>query len=205
MSEAVSFWLDNKMSSGLKVAVIGNQTLVSYRERFYVVENGAARMKGAKPLRFSLSSMPSVWKKALKGITPVETVLTPHEEENLPTTTTTRKGRPVMEKIRTVTQDSLVADPQPVKQAQTSLRLPSSSISVEGTKHSPSAKRSESNPLPKINVVACCPYCRHKHDLPLDKGKNGKAFFVTCSKCKSDFAVRFVPVTTFQAQVAGFK
>jgi hypothetical protein len=54
-------------------------------------------------------------------------------------------------------------------------------------------------------VAACCPECRFKHELPLEKGKNGRPFFVACAKCKAEFAVRFVPVMVYQAQVAGFR
>ena len=54
-------------------------------------------------------------------------------------------------------------------------------------------------------VAATCPYCNHKQDLPFEKGKSGKPFFVTCTRCNSEFAVRFVPVTMYQAQVAAFK
>jgi hypothetical protein len=54
-------------------------------------------------------------------------------------------------------------------------------------------------------VEATCPYCHHKQDLPFEKGKNGKPFFVTCARCNSEFAVRFVPVTLYQAQIAAFK
>ena len=54
-------------------------------------------------------------------------------------------------------------------------------------------------------VAATCPYCNHKQDLPFEKGKNGKPFFVTCVRCSTEFAVRFVPVTMYQAQVAAFK
>ena len=54
-------------------------------------------------------------------------------------------------------------------------------------------------------VAATCPYCSHKQDLPFEKGKNGKPFFVACVRCSSEFAVRFVPVTLYQAQVAAFK
>ena len=54
-------------------------------------------------------------------------------------------------------------------------------------------------------VAATCPYCSHKQDLPFEKGKNGKPFFVACVRCSTEFAVRFVPVTMYQAQVAAFK
>ena len=54
-------------------------------------------------------------------------------------------------------------------------------------------------------VTATCPYCNHKQDLPIEKGRNGKPFFTACTKCSTDFAVKFVPVTVYQAQVAAFK
>ena len=37
-----------------------------------------------------------------------------------------------------------------------------------------------------------------------EKGKSGKPFLLVCSKCNGDFAVRFVEVTIYQAEVAGF-
>ena len=54
-------------------------------------------------------------------------------------------------------------------------------------------------------VVASCPYCNARHEIPVEKGKNGKSFFMSCSKCTNEFAVRFVQVTMYQAQVAGFR
>jgi transposase-like protein len=53
--------------------------------------------------------------------------------------------------------------------------------------------------------MANCPYCNARHEIQVEKGKNGKPFFMACSKCKSEFAVRFVPVAMYQAQVAGFR
>ena len=67
MAESVTFSLDNKHSVGTKAAQLGDQLLVNYRDRFYLIMNGTALMKGGKPLRYSLSSLPAVWKKALRG------------------------------------------------------------------------------------------------------------------------------------------
>ena len=66
-------------------------------------------------------------------------------------------------------------------------------------------KKVEAKPLPQSVVLANCPYCNHKHELALEKGKNGKPFFVACTKCTAEFAVRYVPVTVYQAQVAAFR
>lgn len=56
----------------------------------------------------------------------------------------------------------------------------------------------------KAPVIAICPYCKTSHEIPIEKGKSGKPFLLVCSKCNGDFAVRFVEVTIYQAEVAGF-
>ena len=66
-------------------------------------------------------------------------------------------------------------------------------------------KKIDAKPVAQTMVAAQCPYCGQKHEIPVEKGRNGRPFFVTCTKCTVDFAVRFVPVTLFQAQVAAFK
>jgi DNA-directed RNA polymerase subunit RPC12/RpoP len=60
-------------------------------------------------------------------------------------------------------------------------------------------------PVAQTTVAANCPECNFRHEFPLEKGRNGKPFFTACSRCTAEFAVRFVPATIFQAQVAGFK
>lgn len=197
MEETITFWLDNKICSGFKVAVISSQTLVLYRDKYYVVVAGAALMKGVRPLHYSKTSMPLIWKKALKGILPVPIVKAePDEDTFLPETTSTKKERNVMQKNTTSVPE--VSLDQPFTNA------PLQSIQ----KKSNSAKAATEAKPAKISqtvVAATCPYCNHKQDLPMDKGKNGKPFFTTCARCATDFAVRFVPVTLYQAQVAAFK
>ena len=99
MEETITFWLDNKISSGFKVAEIGSQSLVMYRDKYYVVVGGAAQMKGVRPLHYSKTSMPTLWKKALKGILPPSaTMIEQCEDEFLPVTTSNKKERTVMPK-----------------------------------------------------------------------------------------------------------
>src|SRR6185369_9604835 len=93
MSESVQFWLDNKMSAGIKVAAIGDQVLVSYREKFYVVEKDAAHTKGGKALRYSKSSLPAVWKRALRGETLSAEALVMPSDDALPVSTITKRKR----------------------------------------------------------------------------------------------------------------
>jgi len=67
MAEVVTFWLDNKNSAGTKTAQHGDQMLVSYHDRYYLVKGGSAVMKGGKPLRYSQTSLPGLWKKLQPG------------------------------------------------------------------------------------------------------------------------------------------
>ena len=85
------------------------------------------------------------------------------------------------------------------------LKQPAQAVAAAETRLAKTVKKPEAKPLPQNVVIANCPYCNHKHELALDKGKNGKPFFVACAKCTVEFAVRYVPVTIYQAQVAAFK
>ena len=203
MPETVTFWLDNKVSSGVKVAEIGGQVLVSYREKFYVVEGGAARMRGSRPLRYSKSSMPTVWKKALRGIVqPVSPGNFP-EEGIMPMMTTTKKERVKMEKPVLIAADQVETELREDQLRQAPLKEPP--VPQSGTRAPKSTRKRESKPDVQAIVPAACPYCNHKNELPLEKGKIGKPFFTACGKCSHEFAVRFVPVTVYQAQVAAFR
>jgi hypothetical protein len=191
MPEAVQFWLDNKMSAGLKVAAIGNQALVSYRDKYYIVEKDAAQMKGGKPLRYSMSSMPAIWKKALKGeVSPAEVLAVPADDA-LPAPTVTKRER----------EKKLPVPPPHVPAGTLSAPAPLQASSNPAV----ITKKTDMKPLAQTSVTANCPQCNFRHEIPLEKGKNGKPFFMACTKCKADFAVRFVPAMIYQAQVAGFK
>lgn len=198
MSEAVTFWLDNKVSSGVKMAEIGDQTLVSYREKFYVVEGGAAMMRGSRALHYSKSSLPAVWKRAMRGIIPQRSPLITDEDDTLPKMTITAKERPKMKKT-----PQLLTEPAQDRTHQTDTGDPAPARPAK--KQTKSMKKGENQTGTLAPVIAACPYCGHKHDLPFEKGKNGKPFFMACVKCNRDFAVRFVPITVYQAQVAAFK
>jgi len=210
MAEAISFWLDNKMSSGFKVAEIGAETLVSYREKFYIVENGSARMKGSKPLHFSKSSIPTVWRKVITGKLSPADALMPKDDDNMPMATTTKKERMKMEKSAPAAAEPAAVTPSPAQppQAAGATKPTTKQISpakdLAEPKPSKVVKKAEAKPGVQAVVVAGCPYCSHKHDLALEKGKSGKPFFVECARCSKEFAVRYMPVTVYQAQVAAF-
>jgi hypothetical protein len=199
MSESIQFWLDNKMSAGIKVAAIGNLALVVYREKFYVVEKDAAQSRGGKALRYSRSSLPVIWKKALKGETPPPEGLVVPPDDALPLPTTTKRERARKE------------SPQPVEPARTAPQAlapaaPPVQSRPAGAATSPRRPgKIDIKPVAQTSVSANCPECNFKHEFPLERGKNGKPFFTACLRCKAEFAVRFVPATVFQAQVAGFR
>jgi DNA-directed RNA polymerase subunit RPC12/RpoP len=193
MEETITFWLDNKICSGFKIAEIGNQALVSYRDKYYIIVGGAARMNGVRPLHYSKTSMPLLWKKALRGILPPPAAVTEDaEDEFLPITTSPKKERKPMQKDMTVSEFT-EAVPLAAKPAPAAAKKSATATDVKPVK------------ISQATIAATCPYCSHKQDLPFEKGKNGKPFFVVCVRCSSEFAVRFVPVTLYQAQVAAFK
>ncbi len=197
MEEAITFWLDNKICSGFKIAEVGPQTLVSYRDKYYIVVKGAALMKGVRPLHYSKTSMPLLWKKAMKGILPAPVAPIEHADDDfLPITTSTKKERTVMKK-------STPSAPE-FSEEQPPVSAPPQGASK---KPAPAKASAEMKPvkIAQTVVAATCPYCSHKQELPFEKGKNGKPFFTACVRCSTEFAVRFVPVTMYQAQVAAFK
>ena len=198
MEETITFWLDNKICSGFKIAEIGAQTLVSYRDKYYIVVKGAALMKGVRPLYYSKTSMPLLWKKAMRGILHPPVAAIEHGEDFfLPITPSTKKERSVMNN----TTASVSGPSEELPQTST--------LQQSAAKKAVSAKSGVTEMKPvKIAqsvVSTICPYCNHKQDLPFEKGKSGKPFFVACIRCSTEFAVRFVPVTVYQAQVAAFK
>jgi hypothetical protein len=189
MSDSVMFWLLNRNCAGTKAAVIADQILVLYRDRYYVVMDGAAQTRGGKPLRFSSSSLPSVWKRALNGDV-LSPVTSPSGMDSLtkahpPNRERKQKEKPAMSEL----QKELT----PEKDGKTPLQTPKST------------RKTEAKPSIQPPVAVNCPYCNSRHNIPVDKGKNGKPFFMPCGKCKKEFAVRFVPITMYQAQVAGFR
>ncbi|MFA7061207.1 MAG: hypothetical protein WC156_10345 [Pedobacter sp.] len=194
MSEAISFWLDNKIASARKIAEIGDQALVDYRGKFYVIMNGTAVMKGSKPLHYSKSSMPAIWKKAMRGEAPTVKPSEP-EDDILPMASVTKRVR-----IKKMKEAAPMTDATPATLQQTA----APKTEVVPKFHRPATK-TETKSASQTMVQAQCPYCSQKHEIPVEKGKNGKPFFITCTKCATDFAVRFVSVTIFQAQVAGFR
>jgi hypothetical protein len=199
MSEPVQFWLDNKMSAGIKMAAIADQTLVAYREKFYVVEKDAAQARGGKALRYSKSSLPVIWKKALKGESPPAEGLDLPPDDALPTPTTTKRER--VKKASPQADESA----RPVAPLPAPAQPPAQSRPASAAASPRNARKMDIKPVAQTTVSANCPECNFRHEFPLEKGRNGKPFLTSCVRCKAEFAVRFVPATIYLAQVAGFR
>ncbi len=189
MGESVVFWLENRNCAGIRAAAIGDHLLVLYRERYYVVTDGSAQSRGGKPLRYATSSLPTPWKRALKGDLPSAVAL-PSDIDPIPA----QKPRKPVRKKR-----EKPAMPEPEQETTAAQSENAALLPAKKT------RKVEAKPVAQAPVVANCPYCNARHEIPVEKGKNGKPFFMPCSRCKSEFAVRFVQVTVFQAQVAGFR
>jgi hypothetical protein len=189
MGESVSFSLENRNCFGMKAAMNGDQVLVLYRERYYVVTGGVAQTKGGRPVRFSTSSLPTAWKRALNGEL-LPTVPATSGTDSVITTSPPKRERKRAEKPA-----------MPEIQQETAPEI--SEITLPPIVKAP--RKTATKPAIQQPVVADCPYCSARHEISVEKGKNGKPFFMSCSKCNKEFAVRFIQVTVYQAQVAGFR
>ena len=199
MSEAVQFWLDNKVSTGIKVAGIGDQSLVLYRDKYYLVEKGAAHMSGRKPLRYSKSSMPTIWKKALSGEEDPVAADVQTSGIDLPCAT----GNTAEREKRTEPRPPALVQAELVKTEP--VKTPVVPLSTHELKPLRKAGKLEKIPATQAMIIAKCPYCSNENKLSPEKGKAGKSFFFECERCRAEFAVRIVPVMIYQAQVAGFR
>jgi len=197
MADTVTFWLDNKNAAGIKTASQGDQLLVSYRDRYYVVMNGAAVMKGGKPLRYSQTSLPLPWKKILLGTTSAS-------EPAEGTAQLIPVRLPAIRKPRVRKEQEVSVMPEVPAEVKVT-DIPATTLKQPAEKPPKVARKAEAKHPAQAAVAADCPYCNQKHEIPVEKGRSGKPFFLTCTKCQNDFAVRFVQVTLFQAQVAGFR
>lgn len=196
MAAVVTFWLDNKNAAGTKTAQHGDQMLVSYRDRFYVVKGGSAVMKGGKPLRYSQTSLPGLWKKLQSGEVQVP-------DSALLVTTVLAEKPTVTRKPLVKKEKEVSVMPEAAAEVKTP-DIPVVSRKQPAEKTAKTARKTETKQPVQTAVSADCPYCNQKHEIPVDKGRSGKPFFLLCTKCKNEFAVRFVKVTMYQAQVAGF-
>lgn len=204
MSEPVRFWLDNRLHDGSRVAEIGEQLLVEYGEKYYIVVDGVARMKGSKPLCYSKLSIPTVWRASMAGTPSPHSAPRDAVADDLP-----GAGGGLAEGaaakaagVPPATDDGQLPE-RPAR--------PSAAAKASGRSSQPSDSKQprpgkgEPIQLAQEFVEAKCPYCGHRNEIVLDRSRRARPFFVPCDKCAGEFAVKLVQVLAYQAQVAGFR
>lgn len=212
--DTVRFWLNNRQVYGLVNAKTDNEILVSYQRRYYVVKGDTAVMKSGRPLRFSASTLPTAWKKvinsaSLPGSLPLLDFDIKRLESDTQLSSAISSDKPVKLDETSSSGGMMVdlKDAKPVNTLDTGVKAQEIKKMEEGKETSASpkrAKRSESkNNKVGEPIVYACPYCNHRAEAPSAR-KDGKPFFQTCERCHGEFAVRIVPVTVYQAEVAAF-
>ncbi len=200
--ETIRFWLDNRQVYGVVTGENDGDLLVSYQKRFYIIRGDVPLMKNRRPLRFSATTLPAIWKKALHSATQARQTsataqpdLGPRELDPVPPKVS--KEIIALEKLENV-QKIERASMENVEEA------PKQEITVAEKRISKRAKKGETGKSTKGEpVIFECPYCNHKAEAPPGR-KDGRPFFHTCEKCNGEFGLRIVPVTAYQAEVAAF-
>lgn len=204
--ETVRFWLDNRQVYGVVNGGIDGDLLVSYQKRFYVIRGDVPLMKNRRPMRFTATTLPAIWKKALHG-TPESSTQTGQSSSAVQDDLSTSGPGPIQLKAR-----EEIKTLENVEKARKKERAimenvdgtPKQEIQVDEKRVSKRAKKSEPGKNIKGEPVLFeCPYCNHKAEAPLGR-KDGRPFFHTCEKCNGEFGLRIVPVTAYQAEVAAF-
>lgn len=215
--DTVRFWIDrNKQVYGLVNAKSDDELLVLYQSRYYVVRGDTAVMKQGRPVRFTASTLPAVWKRILNRVPENGTLplLEPSSTQSkwdrveTPSPFSTAKRTEEVEATQLKASDEATTDTERGgmdmvgeeqhqdseirKEEEVTAAAPKKSRKGEG------AKPPKGEPIPFD-----CPYCGHKAEAPHCR-KDGKPFFHTCEKCNGEFAIRIAPVTIYQAEVAAF-
>ena len=206
--ETVRFWLGQKQVYGLSVARLDEEQLVSYRDRFYVVRGGAALLKRGKLVRFAPSSLPAKWKKAINGHQSKDKENSAGDLHRVPEPVQRPKRgfkTGAQNDSSELTQRSPAKVPELKTASEGDKTLPDTISEKEGhggKPGKPKVKRREATGKPG-KVGFSCPYCKSKCEI-FPTGKNSKPFIFSCPKCKGDFAVRLVPITTYEVEIAAF-
>ena len=215
--DTVRFWLDrNKQVYGLVTAKAEGDLLVLYQSRYYIVRGDASILKNGRPVRFTPSTLPASWRRILTGVPEngdlplLEPSSTPSKWDKAdapsPFSTEKRKDEAEASHVETAIEattekerggtdlmsEDQHGDNEIRKDEEVTAAAPKKSRKGEG------AKPSKGEP-----ITFTCPYCNHRAEAPSAR-KDGKPFFQTCEKCNGEFAVRIVPVTVYQAEVAAF-
>ncbi|MDD2337710.1 MAG: hypothetical protein PHD01_14180 [Geobacteraceae bacterium] len=204
--ETVRFWLDNRQVYGVTHGEIDGDLLVSYQKRFYVIRGDVPLMKNRRPMRFTATTLPAIWKKALLGA-PDSSSQTGQSSAAVQDDLSPSGPDPIRPKARKETKAlETLGKVQKIERAimENVNETPKEEIQVEEKRISKRVKKGETGKSTKGEpVIFECPYCNHKAEAPPGR-KDGRPFFHTCEKCNGEFGLRIVPVTAYQAEVAAF-
>jgi transcription elongation factor Elf1 len=204
--KTVRFWLDNKQLYGVVTGENDGDLLVSYQKRFYIIRGDVPLMKNRRPMRFTATTLPAIWKKALHG-TPVSSTQTGQSSPAVQDDLSPKRLGPIRRKAREETKAlETLGKVQKIERAimENVDETPKEEIQVEEKRISKRVKKGETGKSTKGEpVIFECPYCNHKAEAPSGR-KDGRPFFHTCEKCNGEFGLRIVPVTAYQAEVAAF-
>jgi hypothetical protein len=204
--ETVRFWLDNRQVYGIAHGEKDGDLLVNYQKRYYVIRGDVPLMKNRRPMRYTASTLPAIWKKALHG-DPMPATQDDQPSADVQHDLGSRETGPYRLKAREEIK-TLENLGKARKIEETTMEnvdeTPKQEIQVEEKRISKRAKKSETGKTMKGEPVLFeCPYCNHKAEAPPGR-KDGRPFFHTCEKCNGEFGLRIVPVTAYQAEVAAF-
>jgi hypothetical protein len=204
--ETVRFWLDNRQVYGVVNGAMDGDLLVSYQKRFYVIRGDVPLMKNRRPLRFTTTTLPALWKKALLGA-PDSSTQTGQSSATVQPDLGPRRLDPVPPKApKKIKALENLENVQKIERAvmENVDETPKEEIQVKEKRIAQRAKKGETGKSTKGEpVIFECPYCNQKAEAPSGR-KDGRPFFHTCEKCNGEFGLRIVPVTAYQAEVAAF-
>ena len=215
--DTVRFWLDrNKQVYGLVTAKAEGDLLVLYQSRYYIVRGDASILKNGRPVRFTPSTLPASWRRILTGVPEngtlplLEPSSTPSKWDRVevpsPFSTEQRKDETEASHVETAVEATTEKERGGVNMDGEG-QAPESNLKKEEEGAAAAPKRAKKGEGAKTTkgdpITFTCPYCNHRAEAPSAR-KDGKPFFHTCEKCNGEFAVRIVPVTVYQAEVAAF-
>lgn len=218
---AWTFWLKDRQVTGVIIAEHGEEKLVEYAKRIYVV-------KGKNPTKkhYTQSTIPAFWKKVMNGQLQVEKDLKvleiPIKEVKAARANraAVRKEQkeavsaqaPSKDKAKGTAPAAPPAAKAPApkkprarkeKPVETAATPVSSTVAPKQSGKRKSTLPPGPPPDPNSLIWLECPYCKELELVSAFDQEIGKAHIRTCKKCRREFGVRIVP-TAFRTEIAAF-
>lgn len=206
---ACTFWLDNRQVTGVTVAEYGQEKLVEYSKRIYVIKD-----KNPNKKHYTQSTLPAFWKKIMKGETPP-----PPSQAGMKARTPKKAAAAGVEKPAAAQKQeegppaapAAAAAPPPGRRNARPAKPKEVAKAAPPVEKKPTARRkAPPSPTPSAanpdNITwLVCPYCQEAELISVLEQEVGKAHIRACRSCKKEFGVRIVPKTTYHAETAAFQ